>query len=77
MSSSLTRRTKSRFRRFMEELDLRTAVYEYLRDNMSVSVSTERELDYYDEYTVISVSIMLRDPELDDWVEVAEGGCSM
>jgi len=54
----------------MENLDLRNAVYEYLRDNLSVNVSTDNEIDYYDEYTVIKVSIRLRDPSTGNYEEI-------
>ncbi len=61
----------------MENLDLRTAVYEYIRDNMMVDVFTEKEIDYYDEYTVIKVSVRLRDPSSGDWIEVSDGSDSI
>jgi len=57
----------------MDNLDVRTAVYDYLRDNLIVDVSTETETDYSNEYTVVSVSVRLRNPITGDWEEVASG----
>ncbi|MDG1949792.1 MAG: hypothetical protein P8J32_03130 [bacterium] len=55
----------------MENLDTRIAIYEYLRDNLSVEVSTETGIDYYTEYTSVSASVRLKNPVTGDWVEVA------
>lgn len=47
----------------MENLDIRIAIYEYLRDNLSVEVATETGS--------VSASVRLRNPVTGDWEEVA------
>ena len=57
---------------FMENPDLRSAVYEYLSDNLSVNVSTETEYDYYDNYDVIRVTISLLNPSTGKYEVISE-----
>jgi hypothetical protein len=54
----------------METLDIRRIVHQHLRDNLRVSVSTDTEIDYYDEYPVITISLSLIDPETGEWTEI-------
>ena len=64
--------TVSRFYVFMETLDIGRLIHEHLRDNLRVNVYTEREYDYSNEYTTVSVSVSLRDPSTGEWIEIDE-----
>ena len=52
-------------------------VYDYISDNLIVDVSTDTEIDYYDEYTIIKVSVRLKNPRSGEWETVAEGSESL
>jgi len=53
----------------MEKLDIQRMIHDYLKDNLRVSISTETELDYYNEYAVIKMCIRLRNPD-GQWEEL-------